>query len=186
MPRSCIVENCSNNVKSQPNLHFFILLSDKNRCWRLLQFTKASKILYSSLVDQLSARKWISAVCEKIQSIMYKILSQIYLTVSMGPSLMQSSVEFLKKFSFRWSPQFSAFDPPNNNPQNRYMSFQRSITLPLSSETALGNTWTQSLITNSLSFNPLQYIVATIEITTSKIWWSPQARFLIACSDFKL
>ena len=106
MLRSCIVENCSNNVKSQPNLHFFIRLSDKNRCWRLLQFTKASKILYSSLVDQLSARKWISAVCEKIQSSMYKILSQIYVTVSMGPSLMQSSIEFLKKFSFRWSPQF--------------------------------------------------------------------------------
>ena len=31
---------CSNNVKSQPNLDFYILLSDKNRRWHWLQATR--------------------------------------------------------------------------------------------------------------------------------------------------
>ena len=36
-PRSCCVEDCSNNVKSQPDLNFYILPSDKQRCRRWLQ-----------------------------------------------------------------------------------------------------------------------------------------------------
>ena len=63
VPRSCCVENCSNNVKSQPNLNFYILLSDKNRHWCWLQAIRqtqhtASKILYySAQVDQLYAKE---------------------------------------------------------------------------------------------------------------------------------
>ena len=65
----------------------------------------------------------------------------MYLTVSIGPSNTESSTEFIKKFFFRWSPEFFAFEPPNKSPPNRYMSFQRRpTTLPPSPETTLGNT----------------------------------------------
>ena len=37
MPRSWCVENCSNNAKSQPDLNFYILPSDKQRQQRWLQ-----------------------------------------------------------------------------------------------------------------------------------------------------
>ena len=107
--------------------------------------------------------------CKKIQSSMYKTFTQMYLTVSIGPSHMESSTELIKKFFFRWSPQFSAFEPPNKNPPNRYMSYQRPTTLPLSPETTLGDTSTQSLITNFRSFSPSQY--------TNLQFRSPQTRF---------
>ena len=43
--------------------------------------------------------------CEKIQSSMHQIFTQIYLTVSIEPSHMESPTElFIKKFFFRWSP----------------------------------------------------------------------------------
>ena len=35
--RSCCVENCSNNTKSQPDLNFYILPSEKQRRRRWLQ-----------------------------------------------------------------------------------------------------------------------------------------------------
>ena len=37
MPRSCCIENCFNNAKSQPNLIFYILSSDKQRRRQWLQ-----------------------------------------------------------------------------------------------------------------------------------------------------
>ena len=43
----------------------------------------------------------------------------MYLTTSIGSSSsdMESPAElFVKKFCFRWSPHFSAFDFPNKNP----------------------------------------------------------------------
>ena len=120
-----------------------------------LSGTTASKILYSSLVDQLQ-RKWISAVLclweSPIKHVSNTHPAQMYLTVSIGPSHMESSTEFIKKFFFRWSPQFSASEPPNKNLPNRDMSFQWLTTLLLSQKTTLGNTWTQSLITNFLRF----------------------------------
>ena len=64
----------------------------------------------------------------------------MYLTVSIGPSQMESSTEFIKKFFFRWSPQPSAYEPAYKNPSNRYMLFQQPTTLPPSPETTLGNT----------------------------------------------
>ena len=67
---------------------------------------------------------------------------------------MESPTElFIEKF-FRWPPHFSTFESPNRNPPNWYMPFQRPITLPPSPETSSGDKWwTQSLITNFLSFN---------------------------------
>ena len=129
--------------------------------------TTASKILYFSLVDQLIQRKWISAVLWENPIKYVWIIHQMYLTVYIRPSHMESSTQFITKFFFRWSTQFSAFEPPNKNPQNSCMSFQWATTLLPSPETTVGNRWAQSLITNFLSFNPPSSI-ATIQITTSK------------------
>ena len=49
----------------------------------------------------------------------------MYLAVPIGPSRMDSSTVFRKKFFFQWSPQFSAFQPLNKNPLN--MSFDQEI-----------------------------------------------------------
>ena len=64
------------------------------------------------------------------------------------------------------------------------MPFQQPTTLPPPTpEASLRDTWTQSLITNFLSFNPPQSVSVSMSqiSTTSKIYWPPQARFLIAC-----
>ena len=64
------------------------------------------------------------------------------------------------------------------------MPFQQPTTLPPPTPKAsLRDTWTQSLITNFLSFNPPQSVSVSMSqiSTTSKIYWPPQARFLIAC-----
>ena len=154
---------CSNNVKSQPNLNFYILLSDKNRRWGW-RWLQAIFVRHNSIKDFVLLASW-SAVCkgseflqfcEKIQSNMHQIFSQMCLTVSIGPSHMDSSTELFIKKLFRWSPQFSSFDSPNKNLSNRYMSFKRPAILPESPETTLRNTWTQALITNVLSFIPPQ------------------------------
>ena len=58
MPRSCCCENCSNNKKSQPNLNFCILPSDKQRC-----------------------RRWLQAVCraqQRLTFLHYLIIDQLY------------------------------------------------------------------------------------------------------------
>ena len=58
MPHSCGVENCPNNVKSQPNLNFYIFLeSTMALTASSSSSTTALKILYSSLVDQLFAKE---------------------------------------------------------------------------------------------------------------------------------
>ena len=80
--------------------------------------------------------------------------------------------EIFYKIFFRWSPHFSAFEP-NNNPPKKYMQFQRSHPIPLSPEASSRDTWTQSLVTNFLSFNPCQHESnhkkQGLLITTSKI-----------------
>ena len=54
---------------------------------------------------------------DKNQSRMHQIFTQMYLTVSIGPSYMESPTElFLKKLFFRWSLHFFAFETPNKNP----------------------------------------------------------------------
>ena len=61
-----------------------------------------------------------------------------------------------------------------------YMPFQQPTTLPPPTPKAsLRDTWTQSLITNFLSFNPPQSVSVSMSqiSTTSKIYWPPQARF---------
>ena len=37
MPHSFYVENCSNNAKSQTDLNFYILPSEKQQCWHWQQ-----------------------------------------------------------------------------------------------------------------------------------------------------
>ena len=110
---------------------------------------------------------------------------QMYLTVSIGPSQMESPTElFIKKFFFRWSPHFSVLEPPNKNPPNRYMSFQWPTTFPPSLETSPEDTRTQSLITNFISFNPPEY--QSNHHKQDLLITAAQARFFIACSNFKL
>ena len=128
-----------NNAK--PNLNFYILPSDKERrrCWlQAIGQTQQRLSLDSSLVDGAMQRKCISADFYKTQSNMHQIFTHMYLTVSIGPSHIESRTElFIKKFFVRWSPHFSAFESPNKKPQNRYMLSQlsqRPTTLPPSSE----------------------------------------------------
>ena len=66
----------------------------------------------------------------------------MYLAVSIGPSHMESLTElFIKKFFLKkWSPHFSAFEPPTQNPPGRYMTVQWPTTLPQSPETSPGHT----------------------------------------------
>ena len=64
---------------------------------------------------------------------------------------------FIKNFFFWWSLHLSAFEPPSNNPPKKYIQFQRFPTLSPIPETSPGETWTQSFITNFLSFNPRKY-----------------------------
>ena len=56
----------------------------------------------------------------------------MYLTVSIGPSQMESSTEFVKKFFFQWSPlNFVHLNLPTKIPQTcSYILFQRPTTLP--------------------------------------------------------
>ena len=96
----------------------------------------------------------------------------MYLTVSIRPSHKESPTElFIKKFFFRLSPHFSAFEPPNKNPPKRVHLISTAPSL----ETTPGDTRNQLLITNFLSFNP--FLIAS-QITASKISH--------CCSNFKL
>ena len=127
--------------------------------------TTASKILYSSLVDQLYAEA--VNFCSFVRKSNQDVFNSCYRTVTGG----EFHRIILKKLIFRpWS--LSNFlhlcAPPHKNLQSRYMSFKPPTTLPLSPETTLGNKWTQSFITNFLSFNPPQQL-PTIQIITSKI-----------------
>ena len=104
-----------------------------------------------------------------------KHASNIHSTVSIWPSHMESPTElFLEKFFFQWSPYFSAFEPPNKNPLKQIHVISTTHHPFPSPEITPRDIWIQSLITNLISFNtPL----TTSQITTSKIYWSPQARY---------
>ena len=81
---------------------------------------------------------------------------------------------FINNFLFWWSTVFLYLNIPTEIPLKSFMQCQQFPNLPPSLETSPGGTWTQSLVTNFL------------KNTTSKIYWSPQARFPITCSNFKL
>lgn len=135
--------------------------------------TTASKFSQFLLVDQLYAKEVHLCICDNIQSSMHQIFTDMYLTVSIELSYMESPTElFIRKFLFQWSPHFSAFDSQQKSPQTGTCYFISTTR----------DTWTQSLITSFLNFKLLSTSQVTI---TGKIYWSLQARFLIACSNFK-
>ena len=81
MPRSCCVKNCSNNAKSQPNMNFYILPSNKQRRERWLQaIGRAQQRLRFCtpryLVGQLNAKELY--FCSFVKS-MHQIFTQMYL-----------------------------------------------------------------------------------------------------------
>ena len=122
MPRSCCVKNCSNNAKSQPNMNFYILPSNKQQRERWLQATGRAqqRLRFCTpryLVGQLNAKELY--FCSFVKST-HQIFTQMYLIKV-----------YLKKFSFGSSPHFYVFEPPNKYPPNRYMPFQRPTTLPI-------------------------------------------------------
>ena len=113
--------------------------------------------------------------CDKIQSSIHQIFTQMYLSFYRTES-------FIKKFFFRW--HLSAFETSTQQKSSQTGTCQFTIH-PLSSKTIPEDTWTQSLITNFLSIKPPQY---ESNITTAQARFTDhhKARFLIACSNFKL
>ena len=148
--------------------------------------TTASKILHSSLVDQLYTKEvcFCSFVTESNQAcIKYspicilQFLSDHHTWESHGiiyKEILLSMVTPLSNISTCL---------PTEIPPNRQISYQRPTTLPRATETTPVDTWSQSLITKFLSFNPPQYKSKRhkqdLLITTT-------ARFLIACSNFQI
>ena len=139
MPRSSCVENCSNFAKSQPNLKFHILPSGKQWCRRWLQAISRAQqhfkfLHFSLLVVQLPEctvckGSVFQQFCDKIQSTMYQIFFQMYLTVSIGQSHMERPTElFIKKFFFRCDghpPFFRIWTyllPPSQNKPRSHMN----------------------------------------------------------------
>ena len=126
MARSSCVENCSNNTKSQPNINFYILPSGKQWCRRWLQeigrVQQCLKFLHPSCSTAVCKESVLLQFCDKIQSSMHQIFTQMYLTVFIGQSLMDSPTKlFIKKFFLRFRckghPIFSHLNlPPDKNP----------------------------------------------------------------------
>ena len=81
---------------------------------------------------------------------------------------------FLNNFLFWCSPHFFVFERPNKNRPKKAHAMSLVPPPSLHPLKQVQETWTQSLVTNFL------------RITTRKIYWSPQARSLIAGSNFKL
>ena len=111
--------------------------------------------------------------CDKIQWSMHQIFTQMYLTVFIGPSHMESPTKlFIKKFFFWWSPHFSAFEPPNRNPPKQVHVIS-TVHHPPSVSQNNSRRYIHLLITNFLGFNPPQYESnhhkQDLLITTSKI-----------------
>ena len=156
------VENCSNNAKSQPIFVFFHLVSNGvgAGCKKLVGHHRLKFLNFWSF-------NWCKGgvllqFCEKIQSSMHYIFTQIYLIVSIGQSHMESPTEFfMKKLFFQFwcdsHPHFTAFEPtylPTKITPNRSVIFCHPL---LSFKTSPGDPWTQSLKTNFLNINSPQY-----------------------------
>ena len=99
--------------------------------------------------------------CDKIQSSMHQIFTQMHLTIAIGQSHMERPTKsFIKKFFFCFpcngQPIFPHLNlPPNKkSPQTGTCHF---TILPLSSKTIPEDTWSHSLMTNFLSINPPQH-----------------------------
>ena len=116
MPRSCCIENCSNNAKSQTNLVFYIPSSDKQRRQRWLPpICRAQHHLTTtfytprSLINYMQ-RKYIFAVLlqnpiKHASNIHPNVFNSFYQTIAHGEN----------KRTFTWPPvpqHFSSQNPP--------------------------------------------------------------------------
>ena len=137
------VQLYSNNVKSQPKFHFYILLSNKNRRWHWLQALRRAqqrlrfctpRYFFSNCMQ----RKWISAVLWKnpikhASNIHPDVFNSFYWAVKYGeshrPSYKEIILSMVTPFFLIWTPQ----------QKSSRQVFQRSITLSPSAETTLGN-----------------------------------------------
>ena len=95
MPRSCWVESCLNNAKSQPNLNFwnFFIWQATASVFSASNWlgATASRFLHSSLVDQLYAKKvyfWRFATKSNQAwiKIHLNVYNSFYLTITHGES----------------------------------------------------------------------------------------------------
>ena len=124
MPRSYCVENCSNNAKSQLNLNFILFNLVSNDvsvdCKQLVRFNSVLSFCTPSCSTAVCKGSVFLQFCNKIQSRMHQIFTQMYLTVSIGQSHMERPKEsFIKTFFFRGDshPIFPYLNlPPNENP----------------------------------------------------------------------
>ena len=110
MPRSCCIENCSNNAKSQTNLVFYIPSSDKQRRQRWLPpICRAQHHLTTtfytprSLINYMQ-RKYIFAVLlqnpiKHASNIHPNVFNSFYQTIAHGEN----------KRTFTWPPSLNTF-----------------------------------------------------------------------------
>ena len=139
MPPNSCVENCSNNSKSQPNLNFYIFPSGKQWRRRWLQAIGRApqhlKFLRSYLFNCCICKGSVFLqFCDKIQLSMHQIFTQIYLTVSIGQSHMESPTElFTKKFFFCFQcdgqPIFPHLNPTKIPPKQAHAILPSSFIL---------------------------------------------------------
>ena len=106
MPRSSCVKNCSNNAKLQTNLNFYILPLESNGfcvgCKQLVGHNSVLSFCTPSCSTAVCKGSVFLQFCDKIQSSIHQIFTQMYLTVSTGQSHMERPTEsFIKKFFFQ-------------------------------------------------------------------------------------
>ena len=191
MPCSSCVENCSNNAKSQINLNFYgILPSGKQWRWRWLQQLVGHNSFVSFCTPSCS-----TAVCKGSDAVLWQnpikyasnfhpnVFNSFYRIVTHGESHGIIYKKILLLFLMWWSPHISAFEPTSQQKSLHTCRCNFTI-LPPSSKTSLEDTWIQYLITNFLNINPRQY--ESNYCKQDLLIWSPQARFLISCTSFKL
>ena len=191
--RSCCFENRLNNPKSQSNLNFYILLSDKQhyRCWlqaigwaqQRLRFCTPRKLINCMQRKCISAVLWQNPI--KHESIIHPdVFNSFYRTVTHGEPHRIIYKEILLSM---FTPFFSIYLPPYRNPP-KTGTYAGTGTIstdhhpppsPLSTKTTPIDTWTQSLITNFLSFNPPQY---ESKHHKQDLLTTTRATFPIACS----
>ena len=164
MPRSCYVENCSNNAKSQPNLNCYILSSDKQRRWmRIISWTQQRpyflRVCTLSYLTNCIQREFISAVLWQ---------HPIKYTFNIYPNVFKRIIHKFKTFLAMVIPAFfSHLNLPTKTNQNRCMPFEQPDIILPSPETI------------QRQMNPEVNIKFTQFQTSSVRTKLPQARFLL-------
>ena len=140
-----------------------------------LSGTTVSKIFYLLLVDQLYANEvnFCSSVRKSNQACIKYSPTQMYLTFSIRLPHIDSPTElFIKKFFFRWSTHFSASQ--RKSPKAKEVHVISTAHHPPRIPWNNSKKHINPVVNNSS--------VATVfKITISKIYWSPQVRFLTVC-----